>query len=228
MIQGYSSMATRAILAELTSAYEQNGGGSVSIQSMGGVDAARLVREGAEVDIVILASDAMAALEADGHIVAGSITPFALSGMAVAVRSGTPLPDIGTDASLAAAVKAAGKTGYSTGPSGKHLLKLCERWGLMPELDGRLIEAPAGVPVGSLLAKGEIDIAFQQRSELINVPGIDVVGLLPAEAQSMTVFSAGISATTGQGAAVRKLIDFLVSPEASAAKIKHGMDAPSV
>lgn len=225
MIKGVSSMATRAILADLARAYESAGGEPVAIESMGGVDAARLVKEGAAVDIVILASPAMAELEAEGHLVAGSVAPFALSGMALAVRTGTPWPDISSERALADAVAAAGRVGYSTGPSGRHLLKLCDKWGLRPGIDERMVEAPPGIPVGALLAKGEVDLAFQQRSELMNVPGIEIVGALPGDAQALTIFSAGISRTSQQAEAVQRLIDFLNAPAAEATKLSHGMEA---
>src|SRR5674476_121448 len=93
-ISGISSMATRLILGELAQRYEAASGVGVAIKAMGGVDAARLVREGEATDIVILASGLMAKLEAEGHIAAGSIRGFARSGMAIAVRAGAERPDI--------------------------------------------------------------------------------------------------------------------------------------
>lgn len=223
-IKGVSSMATRAILADLSQAYEKGGGDPVAIESMGGVDAARLVAEGAVMDIVILASPAMAKLEAEGHVVTGSIAPFARSGMAVAVRTGSPWPDIGSERALREAIASARKVGYSTGPSGQHLLKLCDTWGLRPAIDERMVEAPPGIPVGTLLARGEVDLAFQQRSELMNVEGIEIVGPLPDDVQALTIFSAGICRTSSQADAVRRLIDFLNSPAAEATKQYHGME----
>ncbi len=223
-IKGISSMATRAILADLSQAYEKDGGDAVAIESMGGVDAARLVGEGAAMDIVILASPAMAKLEKDGNVVAGSIAPFARSGMAMAVRTGSAWPDIGSESALRDAIVSASKVGYSTGPSGQHLLKLCDAWGLRPEIDDRLVEAPPGIPVGTLLAKGEVDLAFQQRSELLNVDGIEIVGPLPDEVQAVTIFSAGICSTSRQNDAVQRLIDFLNSEAAETTKLNHGME----
>ena len=219
-----SSMATRLILAELARRYEASGRGAVDIRSMGGVEAARLVRAGETADVVVLASKVMAELETEGHLVAGSIRPFARSGMAVAVRAGGGRPDIGSGDAVRRAIMAAGKIGYSTGPSGDHLLKLCEGWGLLPALSERMIKAPPGVPVAKLVADGEADLGFQQLSELLNAPGIEIVGPLPPEVQATTVFAAGVSAKSGQAEESQALIAFLASAEADEVKRAHGME----
>jgi molybdate transport system substrate-binding protein len=222
-ISGISSMATRLILGELARRYEAASGVSSAIKAMGGVDAARLVREGEAADVVILASGPMAKLEAEGHIVAGSIKGFAQSGMAIAVAAGAQRPDIGDEAAVKRAVMAARTVGYSTGPSGDHLLSLCAKWGL-PADSEKLLKAPPGVPVGSLVARGEADLGFQQLSELINVPGVVVLGPLPPAIQSVTVFAAGVARTSGQPQETRKLIAFLTSPETDEVKRAQGME----
>lgn len=222
-ITGISSMATRQILSALSKSYEEKTGKSVAIEAMGGVDAARAVREGQPTDIVILASDVMARLETEGFIVSGSITGIARSGMAIAVRAGTPHPDIASAASVKLAISAAQRIGYSTGPSGDHLLQLCETWGLLDS--GRMVKAPPGVPVASLVAQGQADLGFQQLSELIHVPGIEIVGPLPPEIQAVTVFAAGIAATSKQPEEARALISFLASQDTAIVKRDQGMDA---
>ena len=84
---------------------------------------------------------------------------------------------------------------YSTGPSGDHLKALCEKWGVTESVVARALVAPPGVPVASLVARGDADLGFQQLSELIGQPGIEIVGALPPEIQAVTVFSAGVSST---------------------------------
>ena len=131
-IVGISSMATRQILAELSSAYRQKTGKSVAIEAVGGVDAAKRIRAGEKFDIVVLADDAMKKLEADGFLKAGSRAAFAESSIAVAVRGGAKRPDLTNEATTKAAVLAAQTIGYSSGPSGTHALKLLEKWASMP------------------------------------------------------------------------------------------------
>ncbi len=223
-IQGLSSMATRLILGELGQRYEALSGIPVAIAAMGGVDAARRVRAGEVTDIVVLAANVMAQLEAEGHIVPGGIKGLARSGMAIAIPAGSEPPDIGDEAAVRLAVSAARKVCYSTGPSGDHLLKLCERWGLLPDEAGRLVKAPPGVPVGALVARGEADIGFQQLSELIHVPGIAVVGPLPPDIQAVTVFSAGVASTSSRPQETADLIAYFTSAEAHEVLRAQGME----
>lgn len=223
-IKGISSMATRQVLAELVAAYRQATGVEVAIESVGGVDAARRVQAGEAFDLVILASDAIDKLIASGQVRAGSKVDLVQSGVAVAVRAGDPLPDLGSEQAVRQAVRGARKLSYSTGPSGVALARLFERWGLADELRGRIVTPPPGVPVGSLVASGEVALGLQQLSELIDLPGITVAGPLPPEIQITTTFSAGVCAGTTQPEAARALLDFLRSPATAEAKRRQGME----
>jgi molybdate transport system substrate-binding protein len=222
-IEGISSMATRLILGELAQRYEARTGFKVAIRSMGGVDAAEKVRAGEATDIVILAAGPMKKLEAEGHLVAGSIRGFTRSGMAIAVRAGAPRPDIGDEEAVRRAVMAAGRVCYSTGPSGDHLLQLCAKWGIAAD-DARLVKAPPGVPVGSFVAQGDADLGVQQLSELIHVKGVAVIGPLPPEIQNVTVFAAGVASVSRQPDQTAALIAYLASPETEAVKREQGME----
>ncbi len=216
-------MATRQVLADLSQAWQARGGTPVLIESVGGVDAARRVAAGEAFDVVILASDAVDRLLAAGHALAGSRVDLVNSGVAVAVRAGQPRPDLSTEDALRAAVLAAPSLSYSTGPSGVALARLFERWGVMDTLRERIVTPPPGVPVGSLLASGQVALGFQQLSELIHVEGIDIVGPLPAAVQIDTVFSGAVCATSAQPDEVRALLAFMAGPEAAEAKRRQGM-----
>ena len=222
-LTGISSMATRALLAELSAAYAQRTGIAVAIESVGGVDAAKRVQAGESFDVVVLASDALAKLAASGRVAPDSVADLVHSGVAVAVKAGAPRPDLSGEEAVKHAVLAARSIGYSTGPSGTALLERFERWGVMAQLEGRLVQARAGVPVGTLVASGEVELGFQQRSELIHLQGIDLVGDLPEAIQIDTVFSAGVCASSSQPEAAAALIAFLASPETAEAKRRQGM-----
>lgn len=223
-IKGISSMATRQVLADLVAAFEQRSGASVTIESVGGVDAAKRVLAGEPFDVVVLASDAIDKLIAAGRIEAGSKTDLVRSGVAVAVKAGAAHPDIGSEEALRSAVLAARSLSYSTGPSGVALAALFERWGIAEQIKARIMQAPPGVPVGTLVARGEVELGFQQLSELIHVEGIDLLGPMPPAVQIVTTFSAGVGTGSAQAETVRAMLAFMASPEADAAKRAQGMD----
>jgi len=219
-----SSMATKQVLAELVAEFKKTSRHDVVLESVGGVDAAKRVQAGEAFDVVILAANAIDTLTKDGKIVAGSRVDLARSGVSIAVRTGAPRPDVSSEDAVKRAVLAAPTVSYSTGPSGVHLAHLFERWGIAEEIKPRTVQAPPGIPVGSLVAKGEVALGFQQLSELVNLAGIDVLGPLPDAIQIITTFSAGLAATSTQAEAVRELLDFMVSPASVQAKLRNGVE----
>ena len=219
-----SSMATRQLLADLVAQFERSSIQRVRVESVGGVDAAKRVQMGEAFDAVVLAANAIDQLIAAARLVPGSCVDLVKSGVAIAVRSGAPRPDIGNEQAVKRAVLGARSLGYSTGPSGVQLAKLFERWGIAEQIEDRIVQASPGVPVGNLVATGEVELGFQQLSELMNLPGIDVLGPLPPEIQIVTTFSAGLSVTSTRPDAVRALLDFMASPAAAAAKRSNGME----
>jgi molybdate transport system substrate-binding protein len=198
---------------------------AIDVLSIGGVDAAKRVRAGEAFDGVVLAADVIDKLIAEGHLHTGSRVDLVKSGVAVAVRAGTAKPDLGSEAAVRAAVLAAPTLGYSTGPSGVALAALFERWGIAEAIRSRIVQAPPGVPVASLVAKGEVALGFQQLSEMLGVDGIEIAGPLPPAIQITTIFSAGIGAKTTQGDIVRSALAFMAAPACDAAKRTQGMQA---
>jgi molybdate transport system substrate-binding protein len=196
----------------------------VQIESVGGVDAARRVQAGEPFDLVVLASDAIDKLVAGGAVAAGSKVDLVRSPVAVAVRAGASRPDIATEDALRRTVQDAERIGYSTGPSGVALMRLFERWGIAGEIAQRLVQAPPGVPVGTLIATGEVALGFQQLSELIGLDGIAVVGPLPEAVRIITTFSGAPCARSPRAEEVRRLLAFMASPEMAAVKRRHGME----
>ncbi|RYY53593.1 MAG: ABC transporter substrate-binding protein [Comamonadaceae bacterium] len=225
VIRGISSMATRQLLNELAGAYRERAGVDVAVESVGGVDAAKRVAAGEAFDFVVLASDAIDKLVAGGSAVPGTRTDIVLSSVAIAVREGAPKPDVASEEALRTAVLAAPTVGYSTGPSGTALMQLFERWGVAAQLRDRLVQARPGVPVGSMVASGEVALGFQQLSELVNLPGIAVIGGMPDTARIDTIFSGAVCSASTQADAARALLAFMASADTADAKRRNGMDA---
>ena len=224
MITGISSMATRHVLAELSAAYEKRSGLRIAVESVGGVDAARRIEAGEAFDFVVLAAPAIAKLAAAGHIDPDTRIDIARSRVAIAVLAGARRPYLGSEQAVRDTLLAAHRIGYSTGPSGEHLARLLQRWGIADVIAPRMVKAPSGVPVGTLVARGEVDIGLQQLSELVDLPGIDVAGTLPSEIQEITVFTGAICASSVRRTAANALLSFLASSQADATKRRHGME----
>lgn len=219
-----SSMATRAVLAELARSFTARAAQPVAIESVGGVDAAKRVRQGDTFDVVVLAGHAIDELLVAGHLRAGTKVDVLRSGVAVAVRAGAPRPVIDTADALKRAVLAARTIGRSTGPSGVKLTELFDHWGISDIVRDRIVVAPPGVSVGALIARGTVELGFQQLSELMHVDGVDVVGPMPPSVRIVTTFSAAVGATSSRCDSARAWLSYITSPEAAAAKQRRGME----
>lgn len=217
-------MATRQLLTELARLNAASGGTAVTFESVGGVDAAKRVAAGEAFDLVFLASDALAKLIAAGHVLPDSRVDLVRSQVAVAVKAGAVAPMIATADDLRNVVLQASSIGYSTGPSGTALLALFERWGIAAEIKSKLRQAPAGVPVAAMVANGDVALGFQQRSEMIDAPDINVIGDLPAEIAIETIFSGGVCATSTRVDEARALLAAFAAPAHAGIKAKHGME----
>ena len=218
-----SSMATKMLLGELARLQEARSGFPIAVESVGGVDAARRVRAGEAADLVVLSGAVMQALEAEGRLLPGSLVPLAVATTAFAVPAGKPAPDLSTPDRLKQAMRNAAAIGYSTGPSGEHLVRLIDSWGLAADVAEKLVKAPPGVPVGSLVASGQASIGFQQYSELFEVPGITVITDLPEEAVASTVFTAGVAATCARVEDAKTALQAMSSPALAAVYARCGM-----
>lgn len=217
-------MATRLLLAELAAGCTAAVGVDVAFESVGGVDAARRVAAGEPFDVAILAADAIDRLAAGGSVLTGSRCDLVRSEVAIAVRAGSLRPDIASEDALRRTVLAAVSIGYSTGPSGTALLELFARWGIADAVRSRVVQAPAGVPVGKLVADGAVELGFQQASEMLHQPGIEVIGAMPPGCEIVTIFSGGVCAASTRPDAARALLAWLHSPAAADAKRRQGME----
>ncbi|MFI1979626.1 substrate-binding domain-containing protein [Streptomyces wedmorensis] len=225
-ISGLSSMATRPILAELSEHIRNAHGIPVRFEAAGGVETARRVREGAEADLLVLADGALSALAKEGHLLPDTVRPLWISQVVAAVPEGAPIPALGSASDLRTALLSARSIAYSTGPSGTALIDLISRFGLTDTLAGRLVQAPPGVPAGNLLSSGQADLAFQQHSELMDLPGVAVIGPLPGDTAISSLFSAGVLTSSTQPTRALEVLDLLASDTSTKTARARGMRAP--
>ncbi|WP_083925728.1 substrate-binding domain-containing protein [Sphingomonas sp. Mn802worker] len=167
-----------------------------------------------EADVVILARGGLDKLVEQGRVACGSAVDLGLSKIAVAVRAGAPVPDISTTDAVRATLLHAKSVAWSDSASGVYIQStMLDRLGIADEVrpKGRMIPA---TPVGTIVARGEAELGFQQLSELKPVKGIRIVGLLPDALQKVTPFSAGMVSYSTHPGEARALIAYLSSPRA--------------
>ena len=223
-IQVIASLAFREVYLELVPQFEQMHRHKVVASFSSSPDIMKRAKAGESADLFILASGSVDELIKLGRIVPGSRVDVAKSGMAIAVRTGAPKPDISSSDAVKRALLAAKSIGYSSGTSGAHITELLQRMGIADELKPKLRQAPLGVPVGEMIARGEVEIGFHQMSELLPVAGIDILGPLPADIQQFTIYSAGVSIGAKTPDAAKELVKFLTAPGAVPVIRKKGME----
>lgn len=194
--------------------------------SMGGAPDSIPMRldRGEPVDVVILASTALDDLIKAGKVVPGSRVDLVRSTIGVAVRKGAPKPDISTVAKLKQVLLDAKSVAYSASASGTYIgTEMFTNLGIAEQMKGKA-QRIVSERVGTIVARGDAELGFQQVSELIPIEGIDYVGPLPGETQRVTVFSAGLATGAKNVEGAKALIRFLASPAAVPAITKSGLE----
>ena len=219
-----STLALAKAMQGLVPRYEQRVGTAVTTDFGASNELLQRIRSGEAADIAILTADAIDQLADSGAIVRGSRIDLALSFVGLAVRAGAPKPDIASLAALKSALLNARSIAYSkVGASGVFFADLIQRLGIAEEINRKARVVPSGF-TAQLVASGEADIAVQQISELMMVPGIEVVGRLPAEVHSPTMFSAGVFSGSLHGDASARLLQLLSSRESASILRASGLE----
>ncbi len=218
------SNGMKEVLVELIPVFERATGNKVSVNYDTTTNIVDRLNGGAKTDLVVLTSEAIDALMKQGVVVPGSRVDLARSGIALAVRSGAPKPGIASPEALKQALLAAKSIAItSNGVSGVHMLSVMERLGIADAMKPRIIRVDAG-PTGALVASGRAEIAVQQFSELMPVPGVEIIGALPGALQRITVFSAGLSRSAAEPAAAKALVQLLAADSAQPVITRKGLE----
>lgn len=223
-IKVLSTQATEQAYRELVPEFEKASGHKVTTVFTGTLDANKRLASGETYDMLIMSAPSIEEHMKSGKAVAGSRVDLAKSGTAVGVKAGAPKPDISSVEAVKKMLLSAKSIGYSTGPSGNYVISLFDRLGVAEQVKPKLKQTPTGVFVGSIVASGEVEIGFQQVSEMANFPGVDYVGPLPPEIQQYTMFSSGIIAGAKEADAAKQLVKFITAPSAAPAYKKRGLE----
>ncbi len=224
-----STTALKTSIDELTAQFESACGKKLVASYAPSTQIAKRVAEGEFADVAVTTGAGIDNLIKQGRIAPGTRVDIARSAIGIAVRPGTPRPDISSVAAFSQALLAAKSIGMSNpnggGASGIHLWSVFERLGIADALKPKTIFGPGGPAglIGLYLLRGEVEIGLQQMPELMAVPGVDVVGPVPGEMQSITIFAAGIPTNAKDAETGKALEKFLTTPTATAVIKAKGM-----
>jgi molybdate transport system substrate-binding protein len=225
-----STTALKTTVDDLIAQFERDTGRKLIAAYAPSTQIAKRVGEGEFADVAISTDARIDGLIKQGRIVAGTRTDIARSAIGVAVRPGTPRPDISSAEGFKHALLAAKSIGMSNpnggGASGIHLWSVFERLGIADKLKPKTTFGPGGPAglIGLYLLRNEVEIGLQQMPELMAVPGIDIVGPVPGEFQKATVFSAGIPTIAKDAEGGTALAKLLKTPAAGAVIKAKGME----
>lgn len=216
-IKLFATNAVRSVLDELVPPFERASGHKISIGYNTTAQTLSLIRGGGTADMLIATAAGVDELTKIGKVVPGSRVDLASSSIGVAVRAGAPKPDISSVDAFKRALLDAKSVAYtSSGLSGIYFAGLIERLGIAEEIKAKARIRPGGL-VAEVVVAGEAEVAVQMVSELLSVPGAELVGPLPAEINQISVISAGILTGTKRSAAVKELIQHLTTPASAGA-----------
>jgi len=227
-VKVFSTIAVQSALEALVPPFEKAKDCRLDIAWNTAPALVKRLQGGETADVLILNRAGMDAMLRDGRVLAGSEATLASSATALAVKSGASRPDISTQEALKRTLLAARAISYSDpaagGASGIYFAKLVERLGIATEINAKTRYPPPAGLCGDLLVSGEVELAVQQKPELLQVPGIEILGLLPGDLHMVTVFVACVEKSSAEAATSKALIDLLRSSEAAAVFRAKGLD----
>ena len=224
VVRMLSTLALKGAMRDLTSRFESENGIRIDADFAPTLGLLERLRNGEGADVVILTKEALDDLATKGSVAADSCVDLARSFVGIAVKAGAAHPDIATEPALRATLLGARCVAYSRlGASGIFFAQLIAQMGIAAEIDARALIIPTGFTAERLVT-GEADIAVQQLSELLLVPGIEVVGPIPLHLQTPAVFSAGRLVASTRADRANALLRYLASAEVAPVLRASGLE----
>lgn len=223
----FASVALSSVLDQLSPVYEKKTGDKLLITTDVSAGLMKRIAEDQAVDVIIVTEAMITDLQKQGKVTAGSAAVIADTKVSIATKAGAPKPDISSADALKQALLAAKSVAYSDpangGLSGVVAKRTIDRLGIAAELSGKTVFAPGG-QTGAVIAKGAADIGIAQASEIVPVPGTQLIGPLPGDLASSTILAGSVSAKSQAAASAKTLIDFLTGPDAVSTLKANGFD----
>jgi molybdate transport system substrate-binding protein len=221
----YSTISAKEALIELVPEFEHASGHKVNITYGGGSDLSKRISAGSiQGDVFVGPEEFSGPLLKEGKLREGSRVAFARSTTGLAVRAGAPKPDISTPEKLKTVLLAARAVSYSAGASGMHFVNVIKQLGIEADVAAKRVMPKPGELVGAVVARGDADIAVQQISELLPVPGIQILDPLPLTLQQTIVYGTNVFAQSTQGEAATAFTKYLRAAPAQTVLRKMGLD----
>ncbi|WP_213955616.1 substrate-binding domain-containing protein [Variovorax sp. dw_954] len=221
--------AFKPVVAAMAPVFEQRTGHKLTIDSDTAGALAKRIAGGEAFDVAILTTAGIDDQAKGGKVAPGTSMPVARVGIGVAIKQGSPAQDIGSVAAFQQALLKARAVAMidpaAGGSSGIYLSQLFGKMGIAPQMQAKAVLVPGGLTAQKLVS-GEADIALQQISELMVVPGVTVLGPIPAEIQNYTVYAGGVGSAARDADAARAFLAMLAGPEARTVMKDKGMSAP--
>lgn len=219
-----SGNGAKAAVRELCAQFERATGNTIRLHFEVNADLKQKIEAGEAFDVAVLNPPVIDALIKEGKLVANSRMDIGRSGLGVAVRKGTPKPDISSVEAFKRALLGTKAVAYpGKGASGLYFVSLLDRLGIKAGMQGKLKPMAAEDTV-EVVARGEADMVVVVATRITGVPGVDLVGPIPEELQTKIGFAAGLSASTKERDAAQALIRFLSAPAAAPTLKANGVD----
>jgi molybdate transport system substrate-binding protein len=219
----FGSNALRTVLLESLPAFERANGVTATVDFGSTNHTLEIVRGGAVADLIVATASAIDELIREGKIIQGTRTDLAVSGIGACVRAGQPRPDISSVDALKRTLLSAKSVSYSrAGQSGIHFAKVIEQLGIADIVRAKAKINSSGL-VGEVVLRGEVELGFQQASEILAVKGVDLIGMLPEAVQLNSLFAAGIGAATHHRNSAQALIEQLCTEHAARIMRDNGL-----
>jgi len=216
--------AVKEAVAEIAAHFEKETKHKLVVSWAGSEAISKRVSDGEIFDVVINTATGIDRLAKDARLVAASRRDLARSAVAVAVKEGVARPDVSTVEGLRQVLLKAESIAISSGASGRYLEQLFQKLGVAEQIKHKIKQPPSGAQIGDLLARGEVELGFQQVTELVHAKGFQYLGPLPAEVQAYTIWSVAIHTGSKEAETAAAFINAISSPQSAAAIRSSGME----